>query len=286
MRFYGLVAIVVLVGALIVFGSWYTVDQGERAVVLRTGAVKSVSGPGLHFKIPLIDTIERFSVQDHAQIFEQMHTYSRDQQPAVLTVSVSYNIPPDMVDEVYTQYGSTDGIISRLLDRVVLEETKNVFGRYNAVTAVQERTRLNAEITEAVSNRVQNLGPLLVKSVRVENIDYSSAYEKSIEERMLAEVEVQRIRQNAEREKINAEILVIQAKAKADAVRAEAEAEADAIRLRGEAEAATINAKGKALRDNPQLIGLVQAERWNGTLPTTMVPNATIPFLNMQQAER
>ena len=272
-----------LLGVLVASGSWYTVDQGERVVVLRTGAVHSVAGPGLHFKIPLIDTIERFSVQDHAQIYEEMHTYSRDQQPAVLTLSVSYNIQPDNVDEVYTQYGSRDGIISRLLDRVVLEESKNVFGRFNAVTAVQERTRLNAEITEAVANRVQRLGPLLVKGVRVENIDYSDAYEKSIEARMLAEVEVQKIRQNAEREKVQAEIVVINAKAQAEAVRAQAQAEADAIRLRGEAEATAIRAKGEALRDNPGLVSLVQAERWNGTLPTTMVPGTTVPFLNMTQ---
>jgi hypothetical protein len=40
-------------------------------------------------------------------------------------------------------------------------------------------------------------------------------------------------------------------------------------------------ARGRALRDNPMLIDLVQAERWNGALPTTMIPDSTVPFMNM-----
>ena len=30
------------------------------------------------------------------------------------------------------------------------------------------------------------------------------------------------------------------------------------------------------------LIGLIQAERWNGQLPTTMVPGSAVPFVNVQ----
>jgi regulator of protease activity HflC (stomatin/prohibitin superfamily) len=124
-------------------------------------------------------------------------------------------------------------------------------------------------------------GPIIIESVQIENIDFSDAYENSIEQRMLAEVEVQRIQQNAEREKVQAEIAVIQAEAAAAARIEQATAEAQAITLTGEAEASAIRARGEALRDNPNLINLVQAERWNGQLPTTMIPDATVPFMNM-----
>ncbi len=82
--------------------------------------------------------------------------------------------------------------------------------------------------------------------------------------RMLAEVKVQKLRQNAEREKVQADIVVTQAQAKANAVRAAALADAEAIKLRGEAEASAIKARGDALRDNPGLVQLTQAERWDG----------------------
>jgi regulator of protease activity HflC (stomatin/prohibitin superfamily) len=116
---------------------------------------------------------------------------------------------------------------------------------------------------------------IVIESVRLENIEFSANYMPSIEQRMLAEVEVQKLQQNAKREKVQAQISVTQATAKANAVRAEAQANADATRLNGEAraanikitgeaEAAAIEARGKALGTNPNLVSLVQAERWNG----------------------
>jgi regulator of protease activity HflC (stomatin/prohibitin superfamily) len=203
---------------------------------------------------------------------------------------VNYRIPADRVQEVYATYGGEDGLLSRLIERKVFEETKTVFGRFNAVTAIQERGRLNAEIASAIQQGVS--GPVLIDSVQIENIDFSDAYEASIEQRMLAEVEVQRLRQNAEREKVQAEITVTQARAQADARRAEAQAQADAvrlaaqaeseaIRLRGEAEAEAIKARGDALKDNPGLVALTQAEKWDGQLPRTMLPGGAVPMLNL-----
>ena len=51
---------------------------------------------------------------------------------------------------------------------------------------------------------------------------------------------------------------------------------------RGEAEAAAIEARAKALGTNPNLVTLVQAERWNGVLPTTMVPGSAVPFVSVK----
>ncbi len=107
---------------------------------------------------------------------------------------------------------------------------------------------------------------------------------------------MQRLRQNAEREKVQAEITVTQAnaqadarraeaRAQADAVRLQAEADAEAIRIKGEAEAAAIKARGDALRSNPALVALTQAEKWDGQLPTTMVPNGAVPMLNLNGSQ-
>lgn len=269
-----------LLGMTVVFGSWYTVDQGERGVILRNGALVGIAEPGLGFKTPVIESVVDIDVRSRAHVYENVMAYSRDQQTAVLQLSVNYRVPVDQVANVYTEYGSIDSLVSRLLDRQLFEETKNVFGRFNAATSIQDRSRLTAEIQAAVQEAVK--GPIIIESVQVENIDFSDAYEQSIEQRMLAEVEVQKVQQNAEREKVQAEIKVIQAQADADARIAQATAEAEAIRLRGEAEAASIDARGKALRDNPSLIELIQAERWDGVLPTTMVPNGAVPFVEVK----
>lgn len=265
----------------VLFGTWYTIDQGARGVVLRNGALIAIAQPGLGFKLPLIDHVQKISVQTHVETFDDMHTYSKDQQPAHLKVSVNYRVTPDRVADLYTQYGSIDAALARTIRPHVNQHTKIIFGGYTAVSAIQDRGKLNSELADAIGAAVA--GPFVVESVQIENIDFSKAYEQSIEQRMLAEVEVQRLRQNADREKVQAEITVTQANARANAARAQAQADADAIRLRGEAEASAIRARGAALGDNPGLVSLVQAERWNGVLPTTMVPGGAVPMISVSR---
>ena len=277
----GFLAIVFAVlGITVLLGSWYTVDQGERGVMLRNGAITGTAEPGLGFKMPIVDKVVDIDVRTRAKLYENILAYSRDQQTAGLTVSVNFRVPADAVTTVYEEYGSVDSLAARLLDRKVMDETKNIFGQFNAVTAIQDRSRLVAEVQMRIQEAV--IGPIIIESVQIENIDFSDAYEDSIEQRMLAEVEVQKVRQNAEREKVQAEIKVIQAEATAKARVAQAKAEAEAITLKGNAEAEAINARGEALRENPSLIDLVSAERWDGVLPTTMVPNAAVPFVSVK----
>lgn len=285
------VTVAVLAAFTLFWGSFYTVDEGERGVQLRNGAIVGTAEPGLGFKVPLIDDVKFITVQTQARQYVDLLAYSRDQQTASLAISVNYRLPPDQMERIYTEYGGEEGIVSRLLDRQVAEKVKTVFGQFNAVLAIQDRARLNAEVQSAVQKSV--VGPIIIESVQIENIDFSDVYENSIEQRMLAEVEVQKLQQNAQREKVQAEITVTQAKATADATVATAEAAAkssrlageaaaDVTRLTGEAEADAIRAKSAALADNPALIELVQAEKWDGVLPTTMVPGGAVPFLNVK----
>ncbi|MCR2590916.1 prohibitin family protein, partial [Salmonella enterica] len=82
--------------------------------------------------------------------------------------------------------------------------------------------------------------------MQIEEVGFSQAYEHSIEQRMLAQVQIETTRQQKETAMINAEIQVVTAKAEADARRQQFTAEADGIRMRGDAEAAAIRAKAEA----------------------------------------
>lgn len=276
-------AVVVVIGTIVLFGTWYTIDQGERGVILRTGEIIGIAEPGLGWKIPFFDKVERLSVQSRIASYSTVAAYSRDQQPATMRVSVNYRLTSTAVDEAYSNYGSEQGVLDRLISPRLQQEIKTVFGQFNAVTAIQERERLNQEALIAVQQAVAFVSDAaVVESVQIENIDFSDAYEQSIEQRMLAEVEVQRVRQNLDRERVQAEIVVTQAQAQADAQIRRAQAEAEAIRLRGIAEAEAISARGEALRNNPSLVALVQAERWDGVLPSTMPPMGTLPIINVE----
>jgi len=275
----GVVAVVVVLLVMtLFFGSWYTIDQGERGVHLRNGAVVGSAEPGLGFKLPVFDTIKRISVQNLTVQYDKVSAYSKDQQTAEIRVSVSFHVPPGEVIALYSEYGSVEGLTSRLVDRQVPTQVENVFGQYTAISAVQNRVTFVKDVTKAIRDAVK--GPLVIDGVQIENIDFSDAYEKSIELRMQAEVLVQTEKQNLEKEKVQAQIAVTQANGAADSSLARARADAEATRIKGEAEATAIKARAQALAQNQDLVELTKAERWNGVLPTTMIPNTAIPFLN------
>ncbi|MFO7544492.1 MAG: prohibitin family protein [Trueperaceae bacterium] len=274
------IAVLVVLAAAVVFGSFFTVDQGYRGVVLRFGAVARIAEPGLGMKVPLLDRVVLLRTQTNSKVYERMEAYSRDQQLAEMRMSVTYRLVPETVGELYAQYGSEEGMLNRLIDRRVNELTKTVFGQFNAVEAIQQRGMLNQQISDAIT-AVIDPTIVIIESIQVEDIAFSSAYEQSVEARMMAEVEVQRRAQELEQQRIQAQIVVTQAQGAADARVAEAKAQAEATRLAGDAEAHAIRVRGEALRDNPDLIRLVTAERWDGILPTTMLPGGTIPFVDI-----
>jgi regulator of protease activity HflC (stomatin/prohibitin superfamily) len=273
--------VVVIFLATIVYGSWYTVDQGERGVHLRNGKIIGTAAPGLGFKIPMIDTVVKISTQTHTTSYQALQAYSRDQQPATIRASVTFTIPPDRVEEVYENFKSIDSMIARLVDRQVPTQVENIFGKYTAISVVQERIKFGIDVTDAITKSIT--GPISITSVQIENIDFSAAYEKSVEDRMRAEVEVQTQKQNLEKERVSAQIAVTQAQAEADSQLARAKAEAESIRIKGDAEASAIKSRAEALAQNQNLIELTKAEKWNGQLPTTMLPNGTLPFFDIKK---
>ena len=275
-------AIAALIILMIVTGSWYTVDQTQRGVLLRNGALAQVVQPGLHFKWPLIDNVVKIDMQTHTYSWTKVNSYSADQQPADLKISITIRTSPDKVPEVYSRFaGDLKAAVERLVTPLMNKDVKIVFGQYTAVRAITQRGPLNTDVTRALGESMAYDPIFILEGVQIENIDFSPEYIKSVEARMQAEVEVQRLRQNLERERVQAEIVVTQARAQADRVRLEAQANADAIKLRGNAEAEAIDARGKALSGNPGLVNLVQAEKWDGKLPATMIPGGTIPMLNL-----
>ena len=171
----GLAVIVLL---LILYSTYFTIDQGERGVILHNGAIVGEAEPGLHFKMPIITTIAKISVQIQKEAFERnaegdtrMQAYSRDQQPATIAMSVNYHVTD--ASAVYAQYGSLESMESRVINPKTYEQLKNVFGQFDAADAIQKRASLNAEVYAAIRGAVR--GPMVIDSVQIEDITFSTA---------------------------------------------------------------------------------------------------------------
>src|SRR5438552_17047889 len=98
-------AVAGLVILAVILGSWYTIDQTERGVLLRTGAVIGTAQPGLGFKVPFIDAVEKISVKTITYSWDKMNSYSYDQQPADTKISVTLRASTDKVAHMHAKFG-------------------------------------------------------------------------------------------------------------------------------------------------------------------------------------
>lgn len=270
--------LIALVVAVLCFGSFYTIDETERGVVLRNGAYVETVEPGLHWKRPIVDTVKEISVQSLTTAFDSLPVQTGDQQPAVVKVSVSWHIDPGAVDMVYKRYTNLDNVVSRVVNRTIPTELKNTFGEFSAAKAISNANGPIASLTERMIKATA--GVLIIDSVNIERVEFNGTYMKAISDKMIATEGVKTKEQQELANAIENRIKVADANAKADSNLAIATAAAEGIRVKGDAEAAAIKAKGNALANNPGLVELIKAEQWNGQLPTTMLPNTAIPFIS------
>ena len=275
-------AVVALIVVSVLGGSFYTVDEGERAVVVSQGKISTIAGAGFHWKKPFLDDAHTISVRTQAVEFSEEPVYTADRQTATVSFSVNYAAVPsdNEITTIYREFQTLEGLESRILKRQVREQIKNVFGTFTADTAIRERGRLNNEVSTAIVNLGQGL--IKIEGVNIENINFSDTVEAAAEQRAQAEMLVQTEKQKFEREKVLAETQVLQAKAEAQSNFERKKAEADGIKAVGEAEAAAIKAKSDALQQSPNLVELTKAERWDGKLPQQFIPGTATPFLNIK----
>lgn len=274
----GLGALVLLISAI---ASSFTTQETERTVVLRNGKFVEVAQPGFHLVMPFVTSTKDISVTGESRRWDKLQAYSRDQQPADMAVSVSFNVTPGQVEDLYKKYNTVEAMIARVIDRQIPQALENVFGQYTAISAVQDRTRLVADVNKAVKEAMKN-EPVTISSIQIEGLSFSPAYDKAVETRMTAQVAVEQSQQEWEKAKITSQIQLTNAKAAADSKYAQLVAEANGIKAKGDAEASAIRAKGEALKQaGDTLVAYTYATTWNGISPTTVVPNSSLTGVSL-----
>ena len=127
---------------------------------------------------------------------------------------------------------------------------------------------------------------MVVDNIQIENIILPRKYINSIEtkqtEKNLAAAEEHKL----ERQRLEALRAVNTADAQARGILKVAEAEAQSILLKGKAEAEAIEAKAKALKDNPLIVKLTEAQAWDGKLPATMLGNGAMPIMDIREIKK
>ena len=224
-------AVLLLIGS----GSFYKVDESNVAIRFQFGRVVETDiGPGLHFKIPLIQTVLAFD----------RRILSLDSQPERYLTFEKKDVNVDFfvkwqIDNVRSFYTATGGIEAQAMQRlrpIVTEVIRNEIAQRKLQDVVSGESGALAErFVEQANLRLQSLG-IKVVDVRIKRIDLPEDSEviASVFQRMRAERKKVANQLRAEGEEISE---TIRSDADRQRVVLVAEAERDAQRLRGEGDA-------------------------------------------------
>jgi regulator of protease activity HflC (stomatin/prohibitin superfamily) len=208
--------------------------------------------------MPFVTKMEKFSVRTIREDSD-IETYIKDLQIARLKISVSYNIKEADVKRIYAEYG--EGYREKLIWNYLTQSIKDIIGKYNAESLIEQRQQATNEILFDVRLITKNL-PVEFNSLQLIDIGYSKEFELAIEKKVIAAQRAKEAENKTNEIKQEAEQKVISAKA-----------EAESMKIRA-----------NALMSNPKLVAYEIAQKWDGQLPKFIGGNS-IPMLNLEDTK-
>lgn len=226
-----------IAGLAIIPMSFHTVEAGQIAVVKHLGEAKNVRNPGTYFDLWLTDTYEYFdSKVQNMDLTTQ--AYSKDAQTMNIAMNVQYRIDEKKVIDIANQYGTIDLLANRI-ESIAVEKTKATLSSYSAMNIIETRSTISPLVEQTIKEAVDEEYCVHIVAVVLTNIDFSDAFEKTVEDKMIAEQEKLKAEYEKETAIVNAakELEVAKLEAEARLERAKADAEAQIEIARAEAEA-------------------------------------------------
>ena len=239
----GLSAILLLI---VLFGSWFTVGAGEIGVVTRFGEVQRVAESGFSFKFPLIDAVTMMETRIQKEEVDSS-AVTKDLQDVNAALALNYSIDKETAIKLYKEVGVNykDNIINPVLH----ESFKAGTAQYTAEGLITNRSKAKEKILEVVKNRLEGYG-IVIADLNITNLSFSDAFNRAIEEKAVAQQQVEKAKQDLERVKVEAEQKIAKAKADAEAQKLQQTTLTDLI------------------------IKKMFIEKWDGKLPTTNAGDA------------
>ena len=226
--------ILVILGAIAIISSVYTIDQRETGIKFEfREIVESNIQPGIHFKIPLANTVKRFSSQILTLDAKSDRFLTSEKKYVIVDFFVKWRIA-----DAATFYRSTGGgkIVEaqRLLEQIMKDGLRNEFSRRSIEQALSEERGAIMDGLQGKSNEVSKQLGIKIVDVRVSQIDFPKTVSDSVFERMRSERKqvAQDFRSRGQEEAER-----IKAKADRQSTIIEAEAYRDAEKVRGEGDA-------------------------------------------------
>ena len=195
--------------------SFHTVEAGEVAVVKHMGKARGTRQAGTYFDFWITEKYELYDAKVQTLDIKDS-AYSKDAQTMDITMTVQYQIDPTKAINIAETYGSLATLSSRI-QSISIERAKSILSSYSAMEIIERRSQISPQVEELIKSTVSDNYYVLINAVVLTNIDFSDAFEATVEQKMIAEQ--QKIQAEYEKETaiINAERDLEVAKLQADA---------------------------------------------------------------------
>jgi membrane protease subunit HflC len=227
--------------------SVFTITQGQQGILLRLGRIVveqeagkvKVLQPGLHFKIPMIESVRIFDTRIQTMDIKSTRIVTKEKKDVMVDYYVKWQIT-----DLAQYFKSTGGIelkAETLLEQQLNTQLRAQFGKRTISDAVSGgREDVMELLRQAAEKQAAELG-IRVVDVRLKGIELPDSTSNAIYQRMRADM--QKIA-NKHRADGQAEAEKIQAKADADVtiLLAQTNSQAQEIRAVGQSQAALIYA--------------------------------------------
>ncbi len=238
-----ILSIVIVLGVVLVIGllSVFTVDEREKAILLRLGKIESTDfDPGLHFKIPFINNVRKFDGRVLTMDAEPETFLTVEKKNVVVDSFVKWRI--DNVSTYFTAMGGDQRMANVRLSQIIKDALREEFARRTIQDVISgERAEIMSIATVTADKKSKEFGVEVI-DVRIMRIDLKGEVSDAVYRRMEAErtrvakdfrskgaEQAERIRADADKQRT--------------VIIAEAYREAELLRGQGDAAASEIYAK-------------------------------------------
>jgi regulator of protease activity HflC (stomatin/prohibitin superfamily) len=271
---------IIIVLFFMISSAFVIVESGHVGVIRTLGAVQLEPLPeGFHFRKPFIDKVEQIDVR-LTKANAKARAASKDLQTVSTQVTVQYSLVGEIAPLTFQKIGTRDIVSATLIEPAIQESVKAITAQYTAEQLVTKRAEVKLQIQEAINNFINITleekgvtNSLRIANVAITDFDFSDEFNKAIELKVRAEQEALQAKNEKTRR-------VTQAEAGAAERKLAADAEAYEIEVGSKARADAISREAKALKNNPELIQLRIAEKWDGVLPRFSGAEG-VPLINL-----
>ncbi len=278
-----ILAVIIIVTSIV--GS---VPAGYVGITVTMGSVsQTVRREGIYVKLPFVQTIRTMEARtqkvEWSDKANPITAASKDLQDVYILAVVTYHISPEKAPRIFQTIGMD--YADKKVIPLTLNAIKTHTGKYNVAEILNNREKITNDVnTDVAAQLLAN--DIILENVSLVNIDFRPEYKEAIEQKQIAEKQVETQRYTLEKQALEAQQQVKKAEADKQAMILEAEAEKQAKILEGEGveefnkkvtQSITSELlKYKELQNQEKAI-----DRWNGEYPSVVAGGESIPLIQM-----